>query len=170
MSKPNSRRSEAKDHDSGKTNPEGTKLALSLRNAHEQELGSHDRRRALQDKYEFLHPQDIMHGLMAFGFECGDGWLPILEDLFAKFDEIAKRDKFEDFQVVQVKEKFGGLRVYVDGGNKEINKLITEAGKKADKTCEVCGSSAETHEIDNWYTTLCERCKKKRLEMHKDKE
>ncbi len=158
-----------KEQDSGKTNPEGTKLAMSMRNAHEQELGSHKRRRALQDKYEFLHPQDLMHGLMAFGFECGDGWLPILEDLFAKIDEIVKKDKIEHFQVVQVKEKFGGLSVYVHGGNDEINQLIRQAEKKADKTCEVCGYAGETHEIDNWYTTLCDRCKKKRLEKDKDK-
>ena len=164
-----SRRSEAKEQDSGKTNPEGTAEALQLRDAHEQKLGSHERRRALQDKYEFLHPQDIMHGLMAFGFECGDGWLQILEELFAKIDEIVKRDKLEYFQVVQVKEKFGGLRVYVHGGNKEISNLITEAEKKADKICEVCGFAGETHEIDNWYTTLCDRCKKKRMERDKDK-
>lgn len=157
------------EQDSGKTNPQGTAWALQLRDAHEQKLGSHERRRALQDKYAFLRPQDLMHGLMAFGFECGDGWLPILEDLFAKFDEIVRRDKLEDFQVVQVKEKFGGLRVYVEGGNDEIYELINEAESRAISTCEVCGYAGETHEIDNWYTTLCDCCKKKRRERDKDK-
>jgi len=36
------------------------------------------RRRQLQDRYAFLGATSIQEGLMAFGFECGDGWLPIL--------------------------------------------------------------------------------------------
>jgi hypothetical protein len=43
------------------------------------------RRRQLQDRYPFLGATSIREGLMAFGFECGDGWLPILEWLFAGF-------------------------------------------------------------------------------------
>jgi len=152
------------EHDSGKRNPEVTDMALYLRNANEQKLGTHERRRALQDKYEFLRPQDIMHGLMAFGFECGNGWLGILEELFSKIDEVVKRDKIKDFQVIQVKEKFGDLRVYVYGGNEEIAKLISDAEEQSIKTCEKCGFSGELQKIGRWYTTLCDKCKKKKLE------
>ncbi|NLT23466.1 MAG: hypothetical protein GXX82_10500 [Syntrophorhabdus sp.] len=50
------------------------------------------RRRQLQDRYAFLGATSIQEGLMAFGFECGDGWLPILEKLFAGFQELADKD------------------------------------------------------------------------------
>ena len=51
---------------------------------------------------------DMRHTCMCWGFECGDGWYDILERLFTKLDKIAP----ERVVIDQVKEKFGGLRVY----------------------------------------------------------
>jgi hypothetical protein len=60
---------------------------------------------------------DIRHTAMPRGFEHNDGWFDILwrlcedlEPLVAEFEK-AGRPKFE---VLQVKEKFGGLRFYVN--------------------------------------------------------
>lgn len=116
------------------------------------------RRRQLQDKYEFLRAGPIQQDLMAFGFECSDGWLPILEELFEKIDEVVKRDNLENFKVVQVKEKFGGLCVYVHNSNEEIQSLIRDAEKRASQTCEKCGKPGGLREINGWYRTVCEEC------------
>ncbi|MDA8215926.1 MAG: hypothetical protein M0Z64_11725 [Nitrospiraceae bacterium] len=126
----------------------------------------HARRRALQNKYEFLKAKSIQEDLMAFGFECGDGWVPILEELFAKIDEVVKRDKIENFKVVQVKEKFGGLRVYTHNGNDEIQNLIREAEKVAGMTCEDCGQLGINREVNGWWRTQCDRCHGQRLMRH----
>jgi Zn finger protein HypA/HybF involved in hydrogenase expression len=122
-----------------------------------------ERRKALQGKYRFLTPTDLMEGLMAFGFECADGWLDILEDLFENINKIVERDNLIEFQVVQVKEKFGRLCVYTRNTHKEIEQLIREAEKKAAVTCEDCGAKGETQEIGHWYRTQCPVCHSKRL-------
>lgn len=113
------------------------------------------RRRALQDKYGFLKPTSVREGLMAFGFECDDGWLPILEDLFEKMDKAVKKTGPKDFKISQVKEKFGGLCVYTHGGNEKIYSLISEAELKAGATCEVCGKPGENKAVTGWYKTTC---------------
>ncbi len=98
------------------------------------------RRRQLQDRYPFLGATSIREGLMAFGFECGDGWLPILEWLFAGFQELADRDGSAGrFRVTQVKEKYGTLRVYHNGGE-EYEPLVDKAEALSEVTCDVCAS------------------------------
>jgi hypothetical protein len=116
------------------------------------------RRITLQEKYKFLEPTDLREGLMAFGFECGDGWLEILEDLFEKIDIEITKNPVKDFRVFQVKEKFGGLRVYTNFIVDEVERLIKEAEKEAAKTCENCGKSGKNRDIYGWLSTLCEDC------------
>jgi len=89
---------------------------------------------------------------IAFGFECGDGWFKILDNLM---DEIKKIDVNKSVSVHQVKEKFGGLRFYIEGGNDEVNKLINKAEEKSYKTCEVCGKPGKTNK-SGWIKTVCE--------------
>jgi hypothetical protein len=124
---------------------------------------SKERRQLLQDKYEFLKPTLLTEGLMAFGFDCGDGWLPILEDLCDKIDEELKKSALIGFKVVQIKEKFGTLRFYVQDGNKVINELINAASKKAAITCEDCGKPGRRRTLNagkfhGWVRTQCDGC------------
>ena len=119
-------------------------------------------RRQLQGKYGFLKPTNLQEGLMAFGFECGEGWDLLLEDLFEKIDKIVKREKIENFRVVQVKEKYGSLRVYCDYSNKEIEELIDKAEEESYKTCEMCGSKDGVTQSKGWISSLCKKCIKLR--------
>ncbi len=119
------------------------------------------RRRQLQDRYAFLRATSIQEGLMAFGFECGDGWLPILEKLFAGFQELADKDGTASrFRVTQVKQKYGTLRVYHNGGE-EYEALVDKAEALSAVTCEVCGQQG-TMRDDFWVSVRCDRCYKKR--------
>lgn len=56
--------------------------------------------------------------------------------------------------IVQVKEKFGGLRFYIDGGTHDHNIAIGFAEYMAARTCEVCGAPGESINSD-WIRTLC---------------
>jgi hypothetical protein len=55
----------------------------------------------------------------------------------------------------QVKEKFGGLRFYVNGATEKHYNYITFAESMSYRTCEVCGAPGKTY-TDGWHTTLCE--------------
>lgn len=116
------------------------------------------RRVLLQKKYEFLRPGLNAGGGMASRFECGDGWISILENLFAKLDEEVKKASLTSFLVVQVKEKFGDLVVYVEEGNDAVDALIAAASKKAAVTCEECGKPGRKRDVNEWYRTQCSKC------------
>jgi len=89
---------------------------------------------------------------IAFGFECDDGWFELLDNLM---DEIKKIDVNRSVSVHQVKEKFGGLRFYIEGGNEEVDNLIDEAEEKSYKICEICGKEGELCVASHWYKTVC---------------
>lgn len=105
------------------------------------------------------------------GFSIGEGWFENVKELCAKLEAfLSKLTKEEQkaFQIAQCKEKFGGLRFYVDypPGNEslynQINELIKEAEEKCSKTCEACGAPG-TLKTDRWWRTLCEDCENKRI-------
>jgi len=102
--------------------------------------------------------------LMCFGFECGDGWFQIIFDLSASIEDIALQLKDEGVPeerlpaVSQVKEKFGGLRFYVNNLYGEMDKLIDEAEALSEKTCDVCGGPAKVNYKNGWFRTVCHQC------------
>lgn len=97
------------------------------------------------------------------GFACGGGWYPILDRLFADLAVIRREDVLTRLRVVQVKEKFGGLRVYVDGGNERIQARIGDAETEAAATCEHCGGpSPGLRSHGGWYGNICDSCAQKR--------
>lgn len=89
------------------------------------------------------------YGNVFCGFYVGPGWLPILDELGAELERLG-------VHVQQVKEKFGGLRVYTDAdGTEEVDTLIREACRRANKTCEECGEPG-TLRKGGWLQTLCD--------------
>ena len=106
--------------------------------------------------------------------EIGEGWYSIVQPLFdyihkynagkKKYSEFTKEDEEKglspQIEVIQVKEKFGGLRFYTSYTTKELNALIDEAEEKASKTCERCGKKGKLRCRRGWYATLCDECAK----------
>ena len=103
---------------------------------------------------------------MAFGLECGDGWYAILEELCARIanrEQNLKLNKREYTPVKfdQIKEKFGGLRVYYSGGDDYIAGAVALAEDMSYRTCERCGHPGEPSKT-GWIMTLCAACQEKR--------
>ena len=85
------------------------------------------------------------------GFFCiGNGWLGIVKSLIEDLTQLGW-----DKQICQVKEKFGGLRFYINSGSDEIHKRITEAELKSHEVCEKCGEPGKSIS-GGWIVTLCE--------------
>ena len=62
------------------------------------------------------------------------------------------------FEVPQVKEKFGGLRIHVTYANDATRQRIEAAKEESFGTCEVCGQTGTLREGDwNIGSRLCAR-------------
>ena len=119
-------------------------------------------------KFDFFQPKkSVQESLMAFGFECGDGWYNLNWKLCEKIEKEIKSFKNDDlknyqkypFEVVQVKQKFGGLRFYTNWGTDKIYELINEAEEKSYTVCESCGEVGRVRD-GGWISTLCDKCVK----------
>ena len=88
-----------------------------------------------------------------FGFECQDGWFrPILwlsRYLQSYIDQQNHTSEkypeqylpVKQIKVVQVKEKFGTLRFYVEGGNQHTHAVISFAEYMSGFICETTGQT-----------------------------
>ena len=107
----------------------------------------------LNEKYRRLFRP---HGMY---FECHDGWADILDAYFAVVDHYVKRAK--DYDVRQVKEKYGGLRIIdsVTVRDKAVIAAIDEARELAEArsfyVCEKCGQPGLLRGR-GWYYTACD--------------
>jgi len=88
------------------------------------------------------------------GAGCGEGWWPILHDLFAELEALPLD---EHFAIDQVKEKFGGLRVYTSTYPDGVGEAIVRAEQRAAVTCETCGAPGEERGA-GWVKTRCDAC------------
>jgi hypothetical protein len=113
--------------------------------------------------FQYKGSDDIRKSLLSFGFDCGDGWFDILKHLVC---EISKVDINKECKVVQIKEKFGTLRFYIDNATDEIYDLIINAEKETMVTCEDCGKIG-TLKQNRWWRVTCDECEKKREETRK---
>ena len=102
------------------------------------------------------HTWPITQNLMAFGFECGDGWFRLIDQLSSDITAIDNLDGTTTI-AVQVKEKYGGLRFYVSGGTEAIFEAIDKAEELSLKTCEVCGEPGH-QQGTGWIYTMCDKC------------
>ncbi len=99
---------------------------------------------------------------MCWGFDCGDGWFDILDELCKKITARCEEMGYTDVRVSQVKEKWGTLRFYMNHADDEIYKYIDEAEAKSENTCEKCGAPGTCALTTNgWYGVRCDKCSKK---------
>ena len=136
----------------------------------------HERRRIFESFPEiFSHPNT---GINNPEYMCiGDGWLSLLEQFCIELTLLAKQMKLPDQDwpyFACIKEKFGGLRVYMNpnGFDETAQELaykhlsaITQAAKV---TCEVCGQKGHFRDgnVTGWLRVHCDTCEEKYLKKH----
>lgn len=95
---------------------------------------------------------------------CGDGW-----DILLRMTDAALKTIDPDYQIAQIKEKFGGLRYYIsvsENVTEEQRELMYDIERMAEalsySICEKCGA---TNDVETkgwgtkyWITTLCAPC------------
>jgi hypothetical protein len=84
-------------------------------------------------------------------FGVSNGWLGLIKEMMEDIIQMGW-----DKQVCQVKEKFGGLRFYINSASNEVHDRITQAEKLSYDVCETCGEPGKLRNDIGWYTTLCD--------------
>jgi hypothetical protein len=100
----------------------------------------------------------LRNNLMAFGREHDDGWNRLVDELIEKLDKLP-----EEIKVLQIKEKFAGLRFYVYGASEKAHEIISLYEKYSYHICEYCGEfyTAKERLSHGWWKTLCDKHAKK---------
>jgi hypothetical protein len=108
-----------------------------------------------------------MVSCLYFGFEHGDGWFWLLDQLcdsIQNYIDINNKYKKEDEKKIpqviatQVKEKFGVLNFYFSGGDEFISGMVQLAENMSSNTCEFCGSVVNVGKTSGWISTICKNC------------
>jgi hypothetical protein len=116
------------------------------------------------------------------GFATGSGWYPLIETLCfniqshidwnnnmaEKYPDM-KYKAIKQVQVAQIKEKFGTLRFYYDGGNDIIAGMVSMAESLSGQICEECGDKGERRS-GGWIRTLCDKHEEERQLIMKERE
>ena len=135
----------------------------------------------LQNKLYEKYPQFFvnkdktpMESPMCFGIETGNGWYEILSNVcwmikqhednkrwrteyLEKNDpeRLAQEPEYFPVKFDQVKEKFGGLRLYFSGGDEYVEGLVSMAEAISYYICEICGNKGEANK-GGWISVRCE--------------
>jgi len=91
--------------------------------------------------------------------EINDGWCDLIDDLCYNIQKYIDDNHLNQIYTIQVKEKFGGLRFYMDYEYDYVSALIDEAEGKSYRICIRCGSTNDVKR--NKIYTLCKNCNKK---------
>lgn len=116
---------------------------------------------------------------LSFGIECGEGWYEILssvcwmikqhednikwrKEYLEKNDpeKLASEPEYFPVKFDQVKQKYGGLRLYFSGGDEYVEGLVSMTEAFSYQVCEVCGNKGEPNK-GGWISTLCTNCRDK---------
>lgn len=128
----------------------------------------------LFEKYShlFKHREDQTKSLMYFGFSYADGWFDLTKELLLlinwRLKGLEEKGKKIEFEIVQMKEKFGGLRCYFNGHDDGfIDGVVMMAEHMSTTICEFCGNKGKLQSPTGWMFTLCDKCYTKKEEENK---
>ena len=119
------------------------------------------------DRFHRLYPHLFIRKI---GLECGAGWFALLDELFVVLErcivEGIETGQWQDRSdaghthpwpyALQVKEKFGGLRVHLSQWSQAMRAAIDEARVCADVTCDQCADRGGLRRLGGYMCTRCD--------------
>lgn len=94
------------------------------------------------------------------------GWIAALGPAFAELKRGMQDRGMQLPEVIQVKEKLGGLRFYTRLPDKPSTLdgewfwlQMRKIEETSLKTCRRCGEAGNLQDIDGWWTVICDDCK-----------
>lgn len=120
----------------------------------------------LCQEYPFLIPRNIFSGVIDEDYDysytwlddCPIGWHPLFLEMCMMIKPILEDcGNLNDFHFIQVKEKYGQLRVYYNGAPKKVDNIINYYEEKSRRVCIGCGEPA-TKITTGWISPWCDEC------------
>lgn len=83
----------------------------------------------------------------------------------AELEVVVNAEREDLPTLTQIKEKFGGLRFYHNGGSSAIDNYVSFAESMSYRTCEVCGNPGQSRN-EGWIKVLCDAHHREREEKN----
>jgi hypothetical protein len=95
---------------------------------------------------------------------CLDGWYDLIyktctEIMFYLNSPLGEHLR-DNFRIVQIKEKVGSLRIYINMACQPAHDIINKYSKLSEKTCEFCGKEGQIKSHNGWLKAVCKSCEK----------
>lgn len=119
--------------------------------------------KSLCEKYPLIFRDrngSVMETLMCWGFDHGDGWYNLIDKMCYRIQSHINSTGAPQVIAVQVKEKFGRLNFYYDGGDEFIRGVVRMAEAMSEVTCMSCGKPGELI-AKGWWHVACDEHKVK---------
>lgn len=101
--------------------------------------------------------------------ETAEGWDALVEDFIQEMNEAACAFRNKSITIIDIKEKFGGLRIYVDYDLpseqiSELERIVSKYEHLSLKTCSYCGEeNKQMHKrMGYWDIVICQDCYNKK--------
>lgn len=124
----------------------------------------------LVKKYPWLQCRNVWSGeKLGYDFiwidDMPKGWKKAFGMKIVKEIDSVLGDFRNEYQISQIKEKFGSLRWYDNGAPSEIYdklcKIIDKYEEISKHTCMICGKHGEIDYKESWLSPLCNKCREK---------
>lgn len=106
-----------------------------------------------------LQELEAKWGKLGSWSDLPEGWKDLVDQLLT---DLSKIPGWKTIYVSQVKEKFAGLRFYINIASgeaewvKQVSDLIEAAESKSYTLCQTCGKPGKTITSKHWWETACE--------------
>lgn len=92
-----------------------------------------------------------------------DGWRKAFGEMMVEEidNELRKHDFVDKFEILEVKEKYGELRMYCGGAPREVHRIIQKYEVISRNVCMVCGKPDVHIREDGWIWPQCRECYEK---------
>ena len=116
----------------------------------------------LCEKYPFLKINDDDSYESTWADDMPEGWWIAFGELMCDEikEELIRCNYLDEYEIVQVKEKYGQLRIYDDGIPKgcKVWDIISKYSVLSENICGVCGKPDVPMMTHGWLFPMCQKC------------
>jgi hypothetical protein len=116
-----------------------------------------DLEQRLIERFPKIFGADQNPDMTLWGIECEDGWFPLIYNLCGAIQSYLDSNRLRGMEQVvatQIKEKYGTLSFYYQGGDEMVEGMVWFAQYLSACTCEATGQTGRLMVKGGWYKTL----------------